>query len=255
MKILLISDPGSVGGAARALFEVADYLTKFGHKVIVCTSVYDQLNKDLESIGIETFACGHKSAMNPKSPYKWKRPLKYPYELIQYYFSLPKAIKIIEKNVDLSSVDIIHTNSSRNDVGCLLNKKYGIPHVMHIREFGQEDFNCCTYRRNYYSYISKYTNRFLAISNAVLNSWIEKGLDETKVSLLYDGIDIKKIQYKKEYKNNNNLKIVFSGGICEPKGQHIAIEAIGLLPENIKNKMRLDIIGWDDPKYIKKHYI
>ena len=93
--------------------------------------------------------------------------MKYPYECLKYYLSIPKAIKNIKKIIDIKSIDIIHTNSARNDIGCILNRMYNVPHIMHIREFGYEDFDCCTYRYNYNKYISKYTNRFLAISKAV----------------------------------------------------------------------------------------
>jgi glycosyltransferase involved in cell wall biosynthesis len=254
-NILFVSDPGTVGGAARSLEEVVIEEKKLGYNPIVCTSVYNDYNVELENRGIKTLAIGHCSAMNPKSPYKWKRPLKFPYELTKYYLSLPKSIKIIEENIDLQNIDVIHTNSSRNDVGCFLNKKYKIPHVMHIREFGKEDFNCDVYRPNYYRFISQYSNKLLAISKAVANSWIEKGVDKNKMQILYDGVDINSICYDEKHDfNKRKIKIIMSGGICEPKGQHIAIKAISQLPLEIKNNVTLDIAGWSDPRYEKMLY-
>lgn len=263
-NVLFISDPGTVGGAARALEEVVTEVRKLGYNPIVCTSVYNEYNENLENKGIKTIAIGHRSAMNPKSPYRWKRPVKFPYELVMYYLSLPNAIRKIEENIDLKSICVIHTNSSRNDIGCIINKKYKIPHVMHIREFGQEDFDCCVYRPNYYKFISRYSSKLLAISKAVAKSWIEKGVDESKIQVLYDGVNIDSIRYDEEHSFNNkeNLKIIMSGGVCEPKGQHIAIEAISLLPSEIKRNITLDIAGWPDPRYeamlcemVKKYHL
>ena len=215
MRVLYITDPGVVGGATRALIEMTYELKKIGVEPVVCTSSYSELNDILNGMKIENYAIGHMSAMNTKSPYKWKRPIKYPYECLKYYLSIPKAIKNIKKNIDIKSIDIIHTNSARNDIGCILNRMYNVPHIMHIREFGYEDFDCCTYRYKYNKYISKYTNRFLAISKAVAKSWISRG-------------------------------------VCEAKGQYYAIEALSYLPEQIKKNVYLDIAGWDDPKYLKK---
>ncbi len=253
MKILFISDPGTIGGAAKALLELTITLKKMGIEPIVCTSVLDGLNNELDRRNIKNFACGHESAMNPKSPYKWKRPLKYPYECGKYYLSLPNAIKKIERQIELDDISIIHTNSARNDIGCILNKKYNIPHIIHIREFGQEDFDCRIFRPNYYSFISTYSTKLVAISNAVGNSWIKKGIDPTKTMVIYDGVDIESIKVKKVYNNSDKpLKMIIAGGVCEPKGQHIVIEAIGLLNKNILSDTYLDVAGWPDPRYEDK---
>ena len=252
MRVLYITDPGVVGGATRALIEMTYELKKLGVEPVVCTSSYSELNDILNGMKIENYAIGHMSAMNTKSPYKWKRPLKYPYECLKYYLSIPKAIKNIKKNIDIKSIDVIHTNSARNDIGCILNRMYNVPHIMHIREFGYEDFDCCTYRYKYNKYISKYTNRFLAISKAVAKSWISRGVTKEKVQILYDGVDIHSIKIKNNYNNDNKLKMIIAGGVCEAKGQYYAIEASSYLPEQIKKNVYLDIAGWDDPKYLKK---
>ena len=91
MRVLYITDPGVVGGATRALIEMTYELKKLGVEPVVCTSSYSELNDILNGMKIENCAIGHMSAMNTKSPYKWKRPLKYPYECLKYYLSIPKA--------------------------------------------------------------------------------------------------------------------------------------------------------------------
>ncbi len=40
------------------------------------------------------------------------------------------------------------------------------------------------------------------------------------------------------------------GGICETKGQHIAVEALNLRPEKIKSNIFIDFAGWYDPPYM-----
>lgn len=252
MKVLYITDPGIEGGATRSLVDVVSSMKKRGVECIVCTSSNNALNEELEALGIESFYSKHRAAMDLPAHYKWKR---FPKKLIKgfdYYVSIPAVMKRIEKAVDLKTIDIIHTNSARNDIGCLLAKKYHIPHVMHIREFGQEDFGCICYRRNYYKFISRYTTRFIAISQAVKKAWVKKGVEEKKVSVIYNGVDNTKIEpaNTEAMRNKTKLKIVIVGGVCEAKGQIQAVEALGILKDNIQ--LDLDIIGWGDPAYIKK---
>lgn len=251
MKVLYIADRGDEGGAARAIVEVVTNLRALGVVPVVCTGIPNKLNEQFTELGIENFASYHFPAMNPKSPYKWKRPLKFPLEVMKYNLSIPVALKNIRKHIDLSTIDIIHTNSARNDIGCILSKKYKIPHVMHIREFGQEDFSCNVYKFNFYEFISRYTSRFLAVSRAVANSWIKKGINAQITQVVPDGVVVKSILVgdPARFAERSELKMIIAGGVIEPKGQHIAIEAITLLPDEIRSNITLDIAGWGDPRY------
>lgn len=251
MRVLFISDEYSVGGAAKALGEVVLHLKEFGIEAIVCTSQRDELSEFLDSNGIANIADGHLGVMSPRF-HKWRlrKPLVFLYRKWICYTTNQKAIKYIKKNVDMKSIDLIHTNSARNDIGCYLHRRYKIPHIIHLREFGQEDFDLWIYRYRYYKYISRNSNKILAVSQAVRNAWVTRGVDAKKCITLYDGIDIKNIAVKDKYDNDVTLRIVFVGGVCETKGQNIAIEAMGLLPDEIKNNIFLDFVGWIDTYYI-----
>lgn len=251
MKVLFITDPGSIGGANKSLIDLVSELKNKHIEIIVVNSIKNDLNIYMNRVKVENYSCGHRPAMCPRSPFKWKRPLKYLYEFIQYYLSIPSSLRYLEKHIDFNSIDLIHTNSARNDLGCYISKKYGIKHVMHIREFGQEDFDCVIYKEDYYNFLNKYTDRFIAISDAVSEAWIAKGIEKDKVCVIYNGIDISDLRKKTSYDiYNNYLKLVIVGGVCEAKGQLQCIEALNLLPLEIKNRVSLDIIGWGDPLYI-----
>lgn len=252
MKILYITDPGIVGGATRSLVDVVSAMRDCGIKCVVCTSSYNELNKELNELGVENFASGHRAAMDTPAYKKWKKPFKKLIKGLEYHITLPSAIRSIEKNIDINSIDLIHTNSARNDIGCILSKKHGIPHIMHIREFGKEDFECIYYRKNYEKFINANTTKFIAISRAVKDAWVRKGLNADKVSVIYNGVDNSRIIPRNNEATNNPLSMVIVGGVCEAKGQLQIIEAMGLLPVNIRKNIRLDIIGWGDPLYIKK---
>lgn len=252
MTVLYIVDPGIVGGATISFMEVIHQVTTNGIKSIVCTSEENELSRRLESVGIKTCILGHRQMLDPVSPHKWKRPIKYPIKWIEYRIKRYIALSKIESMVDFSEVDLIHTNSARVDLGCYLSRKYGIPHIMHFREFADLDFKCITYNSNYIDLYNQYVTKFVAISDAVKKHWVSKGLRLEKFTTIYNGISYEDIvKSNNEAKYAPSLKMVMTGGVCEAKGQYIAIKAFQMLPDEIKEKMSLDIIGWDDPEYLK----
>ena len=123
MKVLFITDPSTVGGATRSLVDVTSKLKENKVDCAVCTGISNDLNEELSSLGIENYALGHKAAMVVLPKAQWKKPLKYILDYIAYHISTYIAINKINNLIDLNSVDIIHTNSARNDIGCYISKK------------------------------------------------------------------------------------------------------------------------------------
>ena len=241
----------TVGGATKALCEFIEHLIENGHEPIVCTSTIDSFNNYLDELGVKNIADGHISAMEVLPESTIKNKLKLLKRKVHYFLDRYKAASIIVKNVDMKSIDLIHTNSIRNDVGCILYKKYHKPHIMHIREFGEEDFSCVIHMPFYYRYLNRRCDLFLAVSDSVRQNKLKRGIKEGKIRTLYDGVDFSEFVVKENNRiERDRLKLVFVGGICETKGQHIAIEALGLLPSDIRNKVTLDIVGWDDPVFL-----
>lgn len=251
MNVLYIIDQGTVGGAIHSFMEMVVALKQLGVQPIVVTSLHNDVNDYLDNNGIENVASGHKAMLNP---FSWKS-IKGPIFLVRKYFSYKsgeaKALRVLEEKIDFSKIDLIHTNSARCDLGCLINQKYGIPHVMHIREYADLDFNCISFRRRYISFYNNYTTKFISISNSVKEHWVKKGIKRDKISTIYNGINFVDISESSDQeKRSDVIKMVIAGGVYKTKGQHLAVEAMTLLPEPIKRKFTLDIIGWYGKRYI-----
>ena len=78
----------------------------------------------------------------------------------------------LRKVVKEQSIDIIHTNSSVLNTGGILAVMTGVPHVWHIREFGQEDFGFFSvwkYER-ICRFMNSHSDKVIAISQAVAGS-------------------------------------------------------------------------------------
>lgn len=252
MTVGYIIDYGTVGGATHSFLELVVAMKKKGIRPIVFLSEETDITEVLKKEQIEYFSLGHKTVLEPFIFKGLRWPIRFLKKQLNYWLNEGKALCKLRK-IDLSEIDLIHTNSARNDIGCFINKKYGIPHVMHIREFADADFNCISFRRNYIDIFNKYTSRFVAISDAVKTHWVEKGLNESAIITIYNGIHYEDISISSnESKNRKALRLFIAGGVFRMKGQHIAVEALGLLPKHILENVSIDIAGWGSSFYIQE---
>lgn len=143
------------------------------------------------------------------------------------YISACRLKGIIKKY----NIDVIHTNSSVINTGAILSKITGVPHVWHIREFGEEDFNFFSVvpRNKINRYIDSYSNKIIAISEAVACKY-RNNSNEDKLCVVYNGVSDENV-YKKaitEY-SDDKLQFLISGRISKEKGHEQVLEAAALL--------------------------
>ena len=249
MTVLYVLDYGTKGGATIAFIDMVNQMKENGVTPIVVTGKRTGLNDMLEARGITTVAAGHYTLLESFSFTHWFWPYSYIKRFLRYWINERKALKILERKIEFANIDLIHTNSARNSIGCRLSKKYNTPHVMHIREFADKDFNCVSFMPGYIRFFNKNTNAFVSISGAVMNHWNKKGIDKNKNHLIYDGVNYRDITVSERNKRSVQLKMVITGGVYPTKGQHLAVEAIGMLAPEIRDHVTLDIIGWYNNKY------
>ena len=113
-----------------------------------------------------------------------------------------------------NNIDIIHTNSSVLDIGLIISKNLNIPHVMHIREFGEEDFNMYNvYPKSYYvKRLNKNCDAVIAVSKAVCFKY-EKYINKNKMFVIYNGINTKNLKQKSFISDKKDLQLIISGRV------------------------------------------
>lgn len=250
MKILYFMNHVDQGGAALALYDLIKELKDNYDDIvpIVVTGKKNGLNKMLEEIGVENYSAQYKNFMSSYKKPEWiyRVMLNVRYKMGQYC-----AIKRLEKIIDFSEIDIIHSNLNRIDIGAILAQKYKIPHIWHIREHGDgSDFKLTSVMRNPIRYMNSFNSYTIMISNSVEKVWKLKGLDNKKMRLIYDGVrtELYNIETKQD---NRNLKMIFMGGYDKNKGQEDLIDALKTLPEDLKRLIQIDFFGNGSEKYIK----
>lgn len=249
MKVLYIIDSITQGGAIRSFMEMVKAMKSLGITPVVLSSKFDNINVFLNDNEIENYAIGHPNLLRVINKKGWKGPLRIIKYSLLYYLAEWRSHRKLER-IDLSEIGLIHTNSARNDIGCYLNKKKGIPHIMHIREFADADFDCSPIKPDYVDIFNNYTTQFISISEAVKKHWINKGIIADKITTIYNGIHFENITVSRDEDKYASFKMFIAGGVYPTKGQHLIVEAIGLLPENIREGVCLDVAGWYSKKYV-----
>jgi glycosyltransferase involved in cell wall biosynthesis len=250
--ILFIAAPEIEGGATKSMYGLCKRLIETGeYRCTVLTSQHSWLNDDLEAIGARTVVTRHAAFLVPKPSTWWKVLPKYIIYLIKYLYGLLISTRIAESAVDFSEVDIIHTNVPRNDLGIILARRHGIPHVIHLRECSFTHFRCWSYRPSPVRYLNSGADLFIAISDFVRKYWEGLGISDDKVRLVYNGVTPPRViqRYQSVFETSDTpLKVLFLGGYVEAKGIWDPVRAALLVNARHPKSLVLDVYGGGSPE-------
>lgn len=246
MNLLIVSDGDSKYGSANSLYGLVSNLKKTHNEleITVVLTMNSEKENDYKKIGCNAVRIPYSFYYRTSSYESWKRPLSYVKHLPEYYYGRINALRLLERKIKIEEFDIIHTNTQREDLSLEIARKYKIPLVMHIREFGDLDYKSFSYRRNYISLLNQSVDKFIAISDIVKKHWSKKGIDDSKIVRIYNGVDDNP-DYKTDYplKQGEIIKIVIMGAILENKCHHILINALAKLNAHMRALISVDIIG------------
>ncbi|MEZ3505561.1 MAG: glycosyltransferase family 4 protein [Lachnospiraceae bacterium] len=252
MHILFISDGYNRYGAPRSMKQLIENLLRYCPDLEI--SVVLLYRSDTEEyyrrLGCKTYKVFYGPYYQGIPGKRWKLPIKVILTGIEYLIGRAAGAYWLSKKLDMTSVDIIHANSSREDLGAILALKYKKPFVWHIREFG---LGCFSFRKDYINLMNQAASELIAVSEAAREHWIKKGLEKEKVVCIYNGVPLE-IPEKKDYEGNlkKQIRFLMLGSIYEAKGQYQIIQALGMLEERHKEKISLDIVGDGPGEYVNR---
>ena len=268
MNVLLICGNDHYYGSAKAAINLLKYANEHCEDVryIVLTQTKGAINDLCDGMGIENYVTGHAYACVAPEGGRLRNTVKHLAKKALVTAKNNRAVSRIEKLIDLNMIDVIHTNIDRDIIGCTLAQKYAIPHVMHLREFATGHYNVEPLYEGQYEEYNRLVDRYIAISKAVGQNWQEIGLDADKIKVVYDGIDVDRVQQREgsaveaaAVEENaagesaaeaaaapqpRKLRLVMCGDVSSLKGQDQAIRALALIKEaSVRKNITLDVFG------------
>lgn len=227
MNILYIVHDNKKGGAALSFLEMLSLIREEHNVYVLTPHKKGFVPQKLDEMGIR-----HDSAHY----FWWKIALPsnrfvamvrvIGYKMLNIW-NFVEAKRNSKKILDMQ-IDIIHSNSSVINFGALLSKETKIPHVWHLREYGEEDFNlkCVVSARQYKKIMNDYAETYIAISKSIKNKF-SNIVDEDKIVHIYNGVS-EKFCLDKDFncRNGENVKFLISGNYCKEKGQDDVIRAV-----------------------------
>ena len=256
--VLIVADGDYKYGASHSLVQMAAALQNLMSDEIQITVVLNAnaagLSNQLEEYGCRTVTCDFDPFVQdrPTDIEIWKVPKNYITRDAKYWVKRRRSFRELCSKISVDSIDIVHSNSSREDFGALVANRLAIPLLWHIREFGDKDYNCISFRRSYIDYMNRSATKLVAVSHAVRNHWVQKGIDPKLIDVVYNGVPCVKINDDRFELRHSCLKAVFAGSLTATKGQWQMVQAMRNLPAVIRSKISVDIIGDGTGQYPKE---
>jgi glycosyltransferase involved in cell wall biosynthesis len=167
-----------------------------------------------------------------------------------------ELLPIVTEVLSEWGVDLIYSNSSVINIGILAAQKLKKPHVWHIREYGDLDYDLYVdTSRLLHREIMRCSDGVIFVSHA-LRKHILGATIHSNAGVIYNGVasadDIIKMSRERSYERKNS-HFIFSlvGVINQNKGQDIAIRALAHVVKYFPN-IKLRIAGGGDTGYLEK---
>ena len=247
MNILYVVHDNKKGGAALSFLEMISIIKKEHNVYVLTPHKNGYLPQKLDEMQIS-----HSNAHY----FWWKIALPqnkiagllllFIYKILNVYNNI--EAKRIKKLLDEKGINLIHSNSSVINFGALLSKETGIPHVWHLREYGEEDFGLkrMVSAIRYHKEMNAYAVGYIAISKSIKKKFSDV-VDENKIYQIYNGVS-EKFAFQKTFLNANDAKTKFliAGNYCEEKGQTNVIKAVIELQKQGINEFEVYLAGSGD---------
>ena len=198
--VYILSATTPFGGATKSFLTLLLPFVEKGIKPIVVVPDTKGIYKDLNDANIETIAIKYRPNTYPDLN-KAKDWILFLPRLIARRYINRIAVQKLTKVFRHSNISLIHTNVSVIDIGYRVANKLQIPHIYHVREYGDIDFG-----KHYFPTWASFHHTLHAPTSYSI--CITKGIqrhhgleNERKSLVIYNGISNKKQLCNQQEKN------------------------------------------------------
>lgn len=241
MNILFISHYSEKGGANNELLWLATEIQGRGHCVFVALPSHGSMEQKLTECGIPYEVFGYKRwivTMQEKDSVVFRNMRRISISANNY-----ETARRIARYAREQKIDIIHTNDSLTQVGTMAAELCGIPHVWHLREFLEEDYQrSIVFSERYIKTMFAKSKKIICISDAIRRKY-QKFFTHNDVRI-YDGLRIREyLELPDKVKLGEKLNVLFLGGTSEGKGFPQLLELAHILKSQYQLQMQITVAG------------
>ncbi len=251
MKVAFFTHYPKLFGSNRALLALMQGLKAFGVEPLVIIPGKGPMTDKLEALGIPYLTCPFRLvfAKHPRAFDSAKRGWA------NFWLSLGMARRLRQLQVQA-----VYSNTIVIDFGFVLGRRLAVPHIWHIREFGDLDYGVRPIRGWHRLRRSlEESSAVITISKAISSHWFADATVKN-VHVIYDGValaadlDARLLAARKAFEAKDPrapFRFVLVGLLQPAKGQQTAIRALHLLRQ-AGTEARLVLVGSGDEGYVVK---
>lgn len=245
INVLIVAHEGMANGASYSLLNLMDALHEKCRFIVIVPYRVGSFIEELSRRNVKVYYVPFERWVKVKDSSFSKEKKNW---YLKDNRKNQKLAKMMSKILENERIDIIHSNTSVVDFGYRMSKIMKVPHIWHIREFGEADFEMfplCS--KHHFFKVMKNQNFLICISNSVAEKY-KKIIPKKYLRVIYNGVDSKNIIHNKKFSVNKNKKLIClqTGMIHKAKGQDVTIKAVNQLYDSGYKNIELWLAGRGD---------
>ncbi len=174
IKVIQVLTDKNIGGAGRWLLNYLKYYDRDKFLVTVILPKGSMLSKEIDDFGVYVMELDELSENSYDK----------------------NSIKILKKIFEEEEPDIVHTHASLS--ARIAAKKAGVKLVINTKHCIETESGNIVKRFVKRIINNRYSGKIIAVSNAVKESMIKAGNDESKIKVIYNGIELPEIKTEEQ---------------------------------------------------------
>ncbi len=249
IRVMYVINESGLGGAEQSLL---DMLTAIGSRVspVVIIPSGGMIEERLRQMEVTYYIVPFETDYRRIGLYSGQE------EAVVYRKSFRAALQLREI-IRQEKIQIVHTNSSVSNAGAIAAMMEKIPHIWHIREFLEEDFDSEFVNKELKRELFACADGMISISECIRDAYQRKYHADS--ICIYNGLDRERFLESISSEKAGN-RFLLAGNITPGKGQLEAVKAVERLAmQGIE--VHLYIVGaagndwyrWLLKKYVREH--
>ena len=266
MRVAFISHYTALYGANRSLLDLIDGLRTYNVVPHVVAAAEGDVTAALRSRDVPVVALPLQWWMASRDLYgfdvrhgaRWVyRRLQRRRDAVRRLYGNFRVLPALVRQLRTWQIDVVYTNSIVTPIGAIASRRLRLPHVWHVREFGDLDY---AFRHDWglgvFRHILGSADAIIAISDAV-RTHLLRGMSSQRIHTIYNGV-ASEARFRKLYdlgqaQSDRKLPYTFAlVGLIHPnKGQETAIRALAIAASRYPG-IRLLIVGGGDTSQLER---